>query len=849
MALGHLRRPVALTRAGMLAERIVVSFWPLWTMGFAGLVPLLAGWHRAMPVELYWAWLVLNGLGGLGAIVWGWRLFRWPSEAEAVGRVDASLKGRPIAAITDTLAIGADDPETRKLWEAHRARMLERSRLARPVEPDLRVAPRDPYGLRLMAFIAFVAALGFGAFGRNPGVDDIGGGTVAALPAGPAWEGWIAPPAYTGKATIYLADSPAGILRVPTGSEITVRLYGDAGALSLSESVSGRSGIVGAATDPVHSLTVMRDGELKIGGTDSAWMVQVIADGPPEVAPSGPVEADAYGEMSQPFRAADDYGVRSGRATIALDLSRVDRRHGLAAEPATIAPIVVDLPMPFSGDRSDFEDLLVENFSQHPLANLPAILTLSVTDGAEQVGQSQPEPIILPGRRFFQPLAKAVAEQRRDLLWSPDNQRRVAQMLRAVSNRPDELFRDDTTYLRLRVTLRRLEAYAEAGMTDAQRDEIALALWELALLLEDGTLADARERLERAQERLAEAIRDGASQEEIAELMQELRSATDEYLDMLAQNAEGPASRADEPDTGDNSMQLQMSELQALMDRIQELMEQDRMAEAGELLEQLNQLMEDMQVTLGGDGEGRRTPGQQSMQDMAEALRDQQSLSDDAFRQLQEQFNAPGQPGQAGREGEAGRDGKGHEQGSNPEGGQQSDQGPGGEAPGEADLAGRQEALRQGLEALEERLPSLDGEAAEAARRAIETAEGAMRGAEDALRQGDLAEAIDRQAEAMNALREGMRELGEAMADDRTNEPGQGDDQGSAGSRPTPAQRDPLGREVGTGGQFASDADALQGPDIYRRAEEILNEIRRRSADQTRTEDERSYLRRLLERF
>jgi len=41
----------------------------------------------------------------------------------------------------------------------------------------------------------------------------------------------------------------------------------------------------------------------------------------------------------------------------------------------------------------------------------------------------------------------------------------------------------------------------------------------------------------------------------------------------------------------------------------------------------------------------------------------------------------------------------------------------------------------------------------------------------------------------------------------------------------------------------------LQGEDVYRRAEEILDEIRRRSAEQNRPEFERDYLRRLLDQF
>ena len=41
----------------------------------------------------------------------------------------------------------------------------------------------------------------------------------------------------------------------------------------------------------------------------------------------------------------------------------------------------------------------------------------------------------------------------------------------------------------------------------------------------------------------------------------------------------------------------------------------------------------------------------------------------------------------------------------------------------------------------------------------------------------------------------------------------------------------------------------LQGDDIYGRARELLEELRRRSAEQSRPEEELDYLRRLLDRF
>ena len=187
-----------------------------------------------------------------------------------------------------------------------------------------------------------------------------------------------------------------------------------------------------------------------------------------------------------------------------------------------------------------------------------------------------------------------------------------------------------------------------------------------------------------------------------------------------------------------------------------------------------------------------------------------------------------------------------------------NDQGAGGEGDPDGDaqqagpqgLAERQQALRDLLEQQRRNLPSLNGEEADNARRALERAEGAMDGAEEALRGGRLAEAIDKQAEAMDALRDGMRSLGEAMAENRQQqEPGQGTQDGDTANRVEPARRDPLGRQLGTEGQMGSDQNILQGEDVYRRAEDLLNEIRRRSAELDRPQLELDYLKRLLERF
>lgn len=125
-----------------------------------------------------------------------------------------------------------------------------------------------------------------------------------------------------------------------------------------------------------------------------------------------------------------------------------------------------------------------------------------------------------------------------------------------------------------------------------------------------------------------------------------------------------------------------------------------------------------------------------------------------------------------------------------------------------------------------------------------------MDGAEDALREGDLPGALDRQSEAMDALREGIRELGRALAENQQDsQPGQGQQQGDATGQVQPSNRDPLGRQLGESGQFGTDENLLQDEDVYRRAEELLQELRRRSSDRGRPQEELDYLERLLKRF
>ena len=825
--------PLRLTRLGIGAERAARAFWPILTILLLAITALAFGIADVLRSPALTGALTLTGLALLWALVHGLRQFRLPTRAEAMDRLDRTLPGRPLTALTDHSVIGEEDSQTLAVWQAHRARMAERAATARPPRPDLRLHDRDPYALRFVAVTGFAMALLFGTLWRVADVSDaVAGAPQLPITGGPSWEGWVEPPLYTGLPSLYLGDIMAEAFEAPAGSRITLRLYGDPSRIDITHSLTRDS----TPDDPEslsRQIVLDQSGTLEIsGGATRAWSITMLPDRAPAVDLAAPLTGVPPGSFSMTYAAQDDYGVRSGQAVLTLNPAAADRRYGLAIAPEPRDPLVLDLPLPFRGDRDVFTEVLVEDLSQHPFANLPVRLELSVEDDAGQTGQTSLEIDRLPGRRFFNPVANALIEMRRDLLWSRENAARTAQLLRAITHRPDDSFDNEEVYRQVRGAIRRLEAAVDT-LSAETRDEVAAILWEAAITLEEGDLSSALDRLRRAQDRLAEAMRQGASDAEIERLMQELRQAMQDYMQQLADQSE-PGDGTDEPDNQGESMEMTMNDLEEMMRRIEELMQQGRMAEAQEMLDALRQMMENMQITQGGgDPNGPRTPGQEAMEGLQDTLRDQQGLADRAFRDLQERMNPnaprPDQPGQEGdRQGDAQGDAQG---GENDEG----------------SLAERQRQLREQLREQARTLPGRGPAQSEETLQRLEEAGRAMREAFENLESGDLAEALDSQSRAMEALREGMEALGRELASDEGADPGQGRAQGNMqAERPL---QDPLGRQAGNSGALGSAESLARREEAFRRARDLMDEIRRRSAEQDRPDLELVYLRRLLDRF
>ncbi|RIX99999.1 TIGR02302 family protein [Aureimonas flava] len=844
--------------AAILAERA----WPT-LVRLAALVGafLILAWFGVFAAVPDWLRIGLLGVLGLGALaaLWGARRVRLPTRAEVARRVeaDSALDHQPLQAQEDRVPAGDDFAAA--LWHEHQRRMAERLRALRSTGPRTRTYAIDPYGLRAMVALLVVTGFAF-SFGPLGGrVADALAPLHTELAAGVRVDAWATPPGYTGRAPILLAadTSAEGPIEVPEGTVLSLRVSDRRGTEATFRPEGGEAAPIapvvpeGQAPDtaetaeaPVageYELPLRESGTARIAGTFrdlGAWRFTVTPDTPPTVAFRGEPKPGRNGSLDLAFAVSDDYGVAAGEAKLATREPVAPGARPLIAPPEPS----LSLPRRRVGEAEGRTSLAL---TDSPYAGTRAALTLTVRDDGGQAGETPPLEVTLPERRFTDPMARAVVEQRRILALDANAAPRVVSMLDAITLRGDEFIANPAHYLALRAVRERI-AHAPDDETLVSAVDF---LWQIALGIEDGDLGASERKLRDLQEQLSQALENGASDEEIAQLMQELRQAMQEYMQAMAEAMRNmpPQSLSQMGE----SQEIRPQDLDRMLDRIEDLARSGSKDAAQQLLSELREMMDSLQAMRPNQGQqqsGQQSPMQQQMNQLGEMLQRQQKLMDETFelgrQQMRRQMENErgGEPGQQGRQGQEGQQGQ---QGQRP-------------PMTEEELRALQERLQaeQGqlqkdLQALREAMEGQGLQPSEDLGQAGES----MGRAEGAIGQGDDGEAVGQQGDAMSALRRGaqdaMNQMQAMQGQGEGQQPGQGMQPGGPGRYGEgPGQqrsgRDPLGRERQTQGpDFGQDVGVPDEIDIQR-ARRILDQIRDRLGRPLSPEQERQYLERLL---
>ena len=873
----RLRRLVGAARGALAWEQIWRALAPVLTLlGFF----LALSWAGLWQVLPHWARLVGLCVFALAILYTVWREARprWPSRAEALARLDhdSGVLHRPASTLEDTLANRSGDPATQALWAVHRKRLEAEIARLKVAPPSPRVPQRDRYALRAAALVLVMATAmiaGPERYARVAAAFDWR--MPGAVAPGVRIDAWIDPPPYTGKPPVMLqigrateSQAHAAGLSAPVGSTLVIRASDRAaiaietqGALEPAEKApeSRPAGTSARHAAGETRLTLKGDSHLVLrqsGSVLGAFDLQAIPDRPPTIELKEQPKANVRGTLSLAYKIDDDYGVIGAEARFDNPILRdkpVAGRH-------LTDPPRVGLALP-SGPGGLGDATTTADLSENAWAGAHVTMTLHARDEGNNEGTSDPIEILLPQRPFVKPLARALVEQRRNLVLAPDERGRVENALEALTIAPDKFGTTAGVYLGLHSALYRLKR----ARTDPELLAVADYLWEIALRIEDGDLSDAERDLRAAQQQLREALQRGASDEEIKKLTENLRAALDKFLAELAermQREQGDREQADRNQPRNNRT-VTPQDLKSMLDRLEDMAKNGSLAEAQRMLDQLQNILENLQTAK------RRNQQNSASREMSKALdeldkltREQQELRDQTYRkglrerqagrdkrqdrqqQSQRGQRPRGQQPQAGQQGE-------QDQSAQGDGGEEQDADNG---PSEEDLQQRQQQLRDRLAELQKRMKQL-GQSGESG---LDDAEGAMKDAEQQLGKGQngRGEAVESQGRALEALRRGAQQLAQRMQQQGEGDPGdQADDDGgeTPDGQPRQANRDsradPLGRPMASDPYNPrSRYDPLGAPPAQR-AQRVLEELRRRIGDPSRPQEELDYLDRLLRRF
>ena len=877
-----------LTRWHLTVLQVLKAFWPVFVLVSAFVFFALFGVFDRLPAA-YAAIATLLTLLGLAGLLWrGVRQYRPVSEAAARNVLDQSSDLRPIASLTDRPAQITKPGQD--LWQAHMLRLEKAAAALRLPRLGAAWQALDPYYMRgvlpVMLALAFLVA-GGDALARlqralMPDYGVLAGADQLQVDA------WITPPDYTRRPPVFLTGEAANAVRVPAGSEITVRAQArSAPKLRIRGLTDTRDQRLDPTPDGAFEIKtiVTEDANIAVHwwGKRAAWQILASPDDPPtadfDTMPSlGPNDRTIFS-----WSVADDYGVT--RLELALQL--IEPVAGATKDERREPIELPNVQVKSAKDEAEMD------LTRHPWAGLKVRAELVATDGAGNEGRSAAHEFKLPEKLFLQTLARAAQEIRVTTLretrayeeaaagavfnrlnGAPEGIKRASLMLEAITFEPYRFFGEYQPFLGLSTAQGMLKA---ANSTEAAHEVDGL-LWAIALKAEYGSAADALAALLAAKKALEKALRDGAPEEEIARLTEAFRQAAENYVQARLAEAiangipEGQQDGLDNQLSGGGGGGLGQSQLEEMLEALEDLAETGARDQARQLLSDITNMLENLEFQQGNGsgGDGFALPNQsgegeegeeqseeeqalaEDIEDLSETLREQRELNDDTL-EAQRSQRQRGQPGPGGQPSGGGETEDGTDLSNEALAERQAaigdvleelarrdaERGQGaGQASDEDTETGEAGGVGEAPEATEDAGGGEDGDPAAPrfgglSEENLESALQAQRRAEDALRRGQFGRARRNQDRVAELLREEAATLSELLDE-------------LAESQENAQQTDPFGNPIG--GPGANDSVEVPDKSERQRALDILEELRRRF-EAAEDPDEREYLKRLLDRF
>jgi hypothetical protein len=928
---------IAAAKSGLVGPALLRACWPLalWIAVF--LIAWLVGAYSLIPLETQALASLVFYLGAAAGVWLCFKRWRSPTDDEARDLIDQSVEGRPMEAWSDRPV--KSDPLAWKLWTAHRDRMAKLAVGVKGFNYKPFWKREDPLYLRLAApglvILAGVIALTSAPDRLRAGFAPDFGALVGAHKL--SVEAWVTPPAYTGEPPSVLI--PGQAYTAPEGSEITLRVTSPGGPSITILPEDGRNATIkpGPGIDRVYETRVLVDQPMTIRvnywGTRASYTLNIkpdrlpVVDWVPKMVEERGEQVDRTIAMGQGdktefgYKVTDDYGVTGLAVVMRLANPPPGGESAIEVTPFEAANFE---PTEETGQYS--QDLV-----RHRWAGLDVMVRLRATDASGRFSESREIPYKLPEKIFLQPNARAAQEIRAALLReprpyqppaaddratlpreggaeafdaavssrlirAPEGVKRAAMMLEALTYQPEDYFVDPIIFQGF-VFAREIINVAR----DKEEAEFAEdILWSVALRAEYGSLSDATAALEAARQALENALRNGASPDEIRRLMDMYEQAVENYLaakmaDAIRNGRVTDGGQAP-PQMGGGG-QMNDDQLQRMLDALRDMGANGDAEAARQMLAEMQRRLEQMdnmqlQISRGGQ-QGQQQDGpmqramERAMRETGRSLNEQRDLNDQTEQaqregggqqrgqqlaqqqrqlreRMQQQLQSGGGQQQQGQQGGQ-QQGQGGQQGQQ-QGGQQGQQPGQGQQQGQGQQPGQQQGQGQGQQPGQQggQRPGQQGQNGGRQGDGRGPITGPPNGQPGVEPNGGVGQETERSRQLMQRAIEAARRAEDALnrGDFAAARQAQQDITGALQNRQSELaraageldqnaqnqERDPLGRlESGSGGI----GDRVRVPDEIdrQRARDIVDELRRRASNRALTQEELDYLRRLLEQF
>ena len=215
---------------------------------------------------------------------------------------------------------------------------------------------------------------------------------------------------------------------MPTGSTLLAQVHGGNGRPASGDRRPGHAISPRSTSRTFRSQAMLTSGQpccrdARMARRSASWPIEIIPDHPPTVAfaePPGPTARRRCARLPGGGR------LRGRERQGGHPPSR-------AANPARRSRSTWRCPVCTSRRRTrpSYHDL-----SPHPWAGLPVEIRLVATDALGQTGESEPVRITLPERVFRNPVARAIIDQRKELVEGSESRRAVAEILDDLDKQP-----------------------------------------------------------------------------------------------------------------------------------------------------------------------------------------------------------------------------------------------------------------------------------------------------------------------------------------------------------------------------------------------------------------------------